>query len=387
MKQKFTKILALLAVPAILLPTAVSAFYIGSGEQVTLEAAINEDAYIAGQTVLIDKDINGDLFIGAGEVNVASNVSQDLHVAAGDAMISGKIGDDLRLVAGTVVIDGTVTGDVFIAASEVTFGPESVIEGNVTVAASSLVIWGDINGDLLSYADKLSIAGKISGSVKTQNVNLNLADGAVIEGNLDYSSTKEMEINPEQVRGSINFTELKSRNQSRNNFKKAEPFFDISSALFSLVASLLLGIAMLLLTPKMFSAVSEKTKSNLLMSAGIGLAFVGGIMILIPLSFLTIFGYKIGFLLMLKLATWFIVIKIIASYFIGHLYFIKSKVPRNFGWQLLILACGLATWELLEILPGILEVLVKFAVAVLATGGLFRYGKEVREVLRGKKLV
>lgn len=384
MLRRFKQLLCMLATLAIFAPTATFAFYLGADDHFNLDTALDEDAYIAGEDVTIEQDINGDLFVGAGIVSITGNISQDIHIAAGEVQISGNVGDDVRVAGGTIVINGEVSGDVLVAGGKVAFGPNSVITGDVAVAAGEVVFWGQITGDLWVQSDNIDLAGEVTGSVKANGSKIDIVEGAVIGGDLEYRATHEATFGDNQVKGTINFNQIK-----RNNYegaKKAKSAINISGMIFGFVASFLLGLVMLLIAPKMFEEVSNKTYKNVLLSTGIGFAFIGIAIIGIPLAFLTILGYKIALLMTLKLISWFIVIKVFGAYFIGHLYFLKSKRARNFGLQLTLLACGLLTWEIVGLIP-VLGALAKVVITILATGGLCLYGKVIWDHLRSNKMI
>jgi cytoskeletal protein CcmA (bactofilin family) len=88
------------------------------------------------------------------------------------------VDDDLILSGVTVVIDGNVRGDVFAFADSVTVN--GTINGNLVTLAQSLDVNGQVTGTVFAAADDLQITGRIDRSLVTLGGRLAVDDRATV---------------------------------------------------------------------------------------------------------------------------------------------------------------------------------------------------------------
>ncbi len=83
-----------------------------------------------------------------------------------------------------IQIDGTIVGDI-INAEKIIIGESGLIEGNVKT--KEIVIFGVINGNVAADSIEIKGTGKVSGKIRTQN--LQVESGAVYNGILEMETS------------------------------------------------------------------------------------------------------------------------------------------------------------------------------------------------------
>lgn len=150
-----------------------------------------EDLYMAGGRVEVLADVAGDAVVAGGTVTVTRPVHGDVLVAAGMATLTGDVGDDIRAAGGSVTITGSVGGDVIAAGGTVTLGSNSTISGRAWLSGGSVHIGSHVIRDLRVVAGTVVVTGEVDGDVKLIADKIRIEPTAVIKGNLSYHSPNE----------------------------------------------------------------------------------------------------------------------------------------------------------------------------------------------------
>lgn len=90
-----------------------------------------------------------------------AHVGQDARIAGEDVLIKGRIDGDLDVAGETVAISAQIGGNVTIRARQITFGPDTAIDGVVKWQAASepdispdAIINGEIKGEVVTKWDR-----------------------------------------------------------------------------------------------------------------------------------------------------------------------------------------------------------------------------------------
>lgn len=191
-----------------LLPAISIAAEFRAGEQPSFSAGeISKDLYMAGGNVTSSGAVTGDLVVVGGNILVQSAVSADLAAAGGSISILGTVGDDLRAAGGNITIAGAVRGDVVVGGGQTQLSG-SGIGGDVLWGGGTLRIDAPVVGNLQLGGGEVFLNAPVGGNVHFTGDKLTLGSGAVITGNLTYSSPKEAERQEGAVvRGETTYTE------------------------------------------------------------------------------------------------------------------------------------------------------------------------------------
>ena len=122
-------------------------------------------------------------YAGTEDVNITTPVEGDVFV----------------VTSGNVIIDTDICGNAFICANTVTIGEYSIIEASLFNASNSLILSGDVGSNLSGY---------ISRNANISSENITISDELSIEGDLNYSSKKQVDIPENTVEGKVNFSSI-----------------------------------------------------------------------------------------------------------------------------------------------------------------------------------
>ena len=104
------------------------------------------------------------------------------------AVASGEVVDDDLYIAGSnIVIDGTVNGDVFAMGMSITIN--GTVNGSVSLAAQSITVNGDITGSARIAGSDINIRSNIGGDLLAAGMNVTVGSGASIGRDLFVGAT------------------------------------------------------------------------------------------------------------------------------------------------------------------------------------------------------
>lgn len=175
------------------------------------ERRMGRDWFSAGSDVRLSQPVDGDVVMAGGRVEVNGAIAGDGVLAGGNVHIRAPITGDLYAAGGEVAMDATVEGSSRFAGGTVRIGPESELEGGVSVAAGEAEVAGDLgdylqmmagraridatiggNVDVVSPAVEIGPAARIGGSLTVHGPNPpTLLPGAVVNGEVQHVATNE----------------------------------------------------------------------------------------------------------------------------------------------------------------------------------------------------
>ena len=166
------KAIAFLAVVLASLPAAAVAQQselggkVRSGQEVTVPVGetVQGDLIASAGTVRIDGRVDGDLVATGGEVTVAGTVTGDVLAAAGSTTISGEVGGDVRAGTGQARVEGRIGEDLVLGAGQATVAQGAQIGGDVIVGAGRLRVDGAVTGSVLGAVGDYTRTGSVGGS-------------------------------------------------------------------------------------------------------------------------------------------------------------------------------------------------------------------------------
>ena len=182
-----------------------------------------EDTFKTYENPLISaKNTSGKNFFeaSANDVNINNSVTGDVYVLSG----------------GTVTINTYISGNVFICARKVVIGKDTKIMSSLFNASQSIKIDGNILGnvyvvsqdfdltefsslglDLSLAAENIKVNGIISRDASITGADINISNSAQINGDLNYSTSKEITIPDNVVKGSTIYNKISTEEKQENN--------------------------------------------------------------------------------------------------------------------------------------------------------------------------
>lgn len=242
------------------------------------DETVDDDLYVGGGTVSIAGTVNGDATIGAGTVTMTGTVNGSLNVAGGTVDVLGDVTGAVRVSGGTVRIVGSVGRDLVIFGGTATVDAGAEIDGDIAGATGSLTMAGTVHGNLRVGTGTMVLAGTIDGDVEAGVGELVIETGAVIGGDVTYTSADEARIaDGAEISGNV------ERREPALGVESVVADNPIVSYLGVLLGLLLLGWGMLAIRPRLVAGSAHTLRTSPLPSLGLGAAGCLGQFVLVIL--------------------------------------------------------------------------------------------------------
>ncbi|RPJ26152.1 MAG: hypothetical protein EHM33_12590 [Chloroflexi bacterium] len=431
--RKLLSIFALVTLVALAFVPAVHAFDGRDGDTVVIASGevINDDLYVTAQEFILDGTVNGDV-IAFGQIST----------------INGTIEGDLMAAAQTVIVNGTVTGAVRMAGSVLLLGENASVGGDIIGAGYSLEVQegSQVGQDLVFAGGQILLAGEVSRNVQvatgafelrstvggnvqaevgeegqagpppgmfmpqspvsipTVKPGLTLDPSARIEGDLEYTQTKELTVPAGVVAGQITRNEPATNQTTTRQETTSEKILkwgaNILRNIFTLIV---IGLLLLWLFPFFVQGLSGKLQAAFLPSLGWGIVayaaffflllitivgmIAGGLLFgiltlgglagtVVGLGLLSLFALILGFVLVTSF-----VAKIVFGQALGRWLLARTSPtlaehrfwPMILGVIITVVIIALLSFPLI---PGFLGGLLNFAVILLGLGAFWLWGRE-----------
>lgn len=319
---------------------------------------VTAEAQIGGTVVVAEGETVDGLEVVAGTVVVRGTVEGDLSGTAGTIVVerTGTVTGDVSASTGSLRISGAVQGDVNTGAGSVSVGPSGAVLGEFNVGSGSVVIQGRIAGPATVGADTITVGSN-----------------AVLEQGLRYDANSLTVEDGATVSGEV------VRDESISNSEFA--LFDVPDFLvfvYGTLVNLALGAILLVLFPGGSRRIAETVADRPLRSAGIGLATVVVVPLVLVLTAVTIIGIPLALLgaVLFGITAW-------AGLVYGRFALAAwalSRADVDSRWvALLVGVVGLGLVGAIPILGG----LVDFVVSLLGLGAIATTVVSARRSARG----
>lgn len=231
--QKIVSVLTLLALLSLTVATPVLAFDGRSGQKVVIKAdeVVNDDLYVTANEFVLDGIVKGDVIVFGTMITINGTVEGDLIAAGQTVVINGTVTDDARIAGAALQInqDASVGSDVVSAGASLETKEGSKIDGELVYAGAQGLLAGNVAGDAQIATGALALNGEFGGDVKaevgepntggnpspsmympqtgvsipTVPAGLTIAKGARINGNLEYTQSKDIEFPSGSILGKV----------------------------------------------------------------------------------------------------------------------------------------------------------------------------------------
>ncbi len=337
-------------------------YNLGEGE------VLEDDLLVAGGTIMIDGDVSGDLIAAGGNIEVAGRVDDDAWIAGGSLIIGGEIGDDLRAAGGDIRLRGSVADNAMIAGGTITSSSNSDVGGDLDVAGGSVEIAGHVGSDLSCGGGSVVIGGTVDGNATIYADDIRILQSARIQGDLEYTSDKEIEIPAGTVLGNVVY---------KRSEKKVEDIYSkTTSSIISFLSILLIGLLMVRFTGNTTVRVSDTIATQILKSLGSGVLLLIAIPLVAMILMITVIGIPLGLIVLVSYMVILYISKIFVGLAIGRriLTYAKQEISSPY-WHLVV---GLIVIAFATKLP-LIGFLISLIVILAGLGALVMTWKSIDE--------
>ncbi len=294
--------------------------------------------------------INNDLFSASSESVVIEDIIEgNAFIYSNDVTIKGEIRGDLFVAGRNITVDksAVISGNLFVYGIDVTI---SGVVDNVYGFITNFTIEdsGRVNRDVNAIVNVLTLKGYVARNANISISDIVLPDDGqnVIGGNLNYSSSQDLNVPSGAVKGETNASIITNEDPSTGEIVSSYIENFIRVLAYALVVILLVAF----FTPNFKEKVTYALVKRPFISAGIGILAI----ILIPIIaiVLMITGYLLYVGISL-LAVYIIILSItisILSIAVGNYLTNKCKNKTKEKFILLSVLSAVVIW-LLQLIP------------------------------------
>lgn len=319
-------------------------------DQVKMEASEHE--------VLFNKQINGDAFCASSKRCVIDGVvADDALMAAMTIEIRGQINGDVRAVAKELVIESgaKIQGNLSIFASKLTIKKGATIGKDAMLSGGIMRIEGQIGRDAMVVSEETYIDGQIGRDVHIKSAkHTRVADGAKVSGSLSNASLTK-DIAESAIAGDFKHEDIKNSDSKRRNWLSG-------NLIWSLSIGALLVVVMIVRPQRFYQFSREQFKLINIFYIGIGYTMMIGLPIIALLLTTTIVGISVAILAMIIWALMLILAIPIAIYYLTN----NTLAVFDKQNESLVLV-GVVVYALINAVP-VLAVVINLALIGLGAG-------------------
>ena len=321
-------------------------------------------------TLSVEGTLDGDMYVTAQTGRISGVVTGDVFAAGQQVDVTGDIKKSFRAGAGNVVLDGTVEGNVLVTGGSLTIGSKAHVLGSVSAYTGQFTQHGTIDGSLTFTGGTALLGGKVAEDATLTADALVIEPGARVEGDVDYSTRKEMDHELRAIAGgdvTYNADRVKHEKKSdRAEHKRGPSTLSIGVRIAFFTASFLFGCAMLAVFSAHEPKVTQAIRTDALRCTGIGfvsilvtIAVCLSAILLITIPFVAI--YLVAYVVAAYLA------KIPVAIWLGRMVFEKLNRPTG---PFLALFVGLLLLYAIFMIPFALGILAQIAATLLGLGAM-----------------
>lgn len=330
-----------------------------SGETVTRRGTVNDDYYAAGGTVDINAVISGDIVIAGGELFIGHHIKGDVIVAGGSVHIRGDIQDDVRAAGGDITIDANIGDDLIAGGGRINVSAGSTVDGEVWLAGGDVLVAGTVNKDLVIGAGSIRLSGTVHGDVKLEGGEIQILEGAIIDGDLHYKSPGEANIHSDaRIAGNVTYEQAEWDHPHRG------------AGIFFVITMVVASIVLFKLFPGFTMSAVSRISADPLKSLGAGFLAL----IIVPIVAVLLISIILGVWIGLSIFAFYLVALLlgflVSCFFVGDWGAKRlNKDVTTTGRRLLSVTITIVVLGLLKLIPVIGGLLI-FALLLLGLGAV-----------------
>lgn len=327
---------------------------------------ISDDVFAGADTMKIEGTIEGDLYAGAENIEISGVVTGDVLAAAGMVRIKGVVGGDVMAAAGTVDVQGaTIKGSMRSAGGTVITDNKTIIGETLVFGAGEANIKGNVGRNVAGGAGTAEVDANVGRDVWLGASEISFGPNTQIGGNVKYASELDANIDA-KARISGGIEKILTQTPPQNSVSERIGM-GVGFKFWSYFSALLIGFILIKIFGDRFESVGQLIQKNPLR------AFVWGFvsLFLAPLALFVIATTLIGIPLAIFLFLLFLFelycAKIVVGQALGNV--VNTKLKLKSTNKYLNFAVGLLLVYILTNL-GMFEFLLNMTVLFLGFGAI-----------------
>lgn len=342
---------------------------------------INETVFAASPSILEESTINGDYYCAGQNVTIDGTINGDVLCAAQTITINGTVLGNVRMIGQNIVINGSISQDASILAQSLTISRKGIVGRDFSALAQTMQIDGTIERDAQALiGQNILINGTIGRDlqIRTQGT-ITLSSSAAIRGDFSYISPHAATTSPQTAISGTTSHQLPPKPKQASSAGTT-----LLSFVYWLIASLVIGIGLILLIPRSMEEMTASMLHNPWHALGWGSVVLIMTPIIALLLMITLIGIPVALILLVVWGICLFISRILAAFAVGH-FLLTQYRKRSDETPYLKLCLGvIVAWIVFEIpiIGGILSLL-----AVLAgLGVIWQYAVSIKQHTASKSI-
>jgi cytoskeletal protein CcmA (bactofilin family) len=433
--SKLFFIFSLLALLLLTFSRPASAFDGRSGENIVIQSdeVIDDDLYITAGTFVLDGTVNGDLIAVGQTITINGRVDGDVLAAGQTIVVHGTVTGAIRMAGSILLLDeqASIGGDIIAAGYSLEAREGSAIGQDLVFAGGQTLLAGAVTRNVHAATGAFELRGVVGGSVNAEvgeadagyagppptlfmppssisvpavDPGLTIAPSAKIEGDLEYTQSRELAIPAGVVVGEVTRDQPATNTTAPGQETTGERILNWGiNLLRTSITLILIGLFLLWLFPSFMQGLSLKLQSATWPSLGWGVAAYAGFFFVLLLivagtiaggllfGVLTLGGLAgtvvwVGILSLFALVLGFVLVtsfvaKIVFGQALGRWLLSRASSPlaEHRFWPMVIgviVTVVVIALFRFPLIPGFLGGLLNFAVILFGLGAFWLWGRE-----------
>lgn len=337
----------------ILAQPAQAAFFqapAASSRSASISQSVNDDAFVAGNSVSVTGPVTGELFAAGNTVSVMKPGGRSIFAAGNSVDVTAGSAYDAFVAGNSVTLDGTYGHNVYAAGSTVVINPGTVIRGDLYIGGAAVVLHGRVNGDVHFATNDLTsdavIDGSLLGTVSDSSSGGTITfTGGSIGGDFKYHANNDATgLNKVKIGGK---TERQAVATTSKSFSRGG--FSIQSWILSVLATLVLGAALILFSGKKVTDIADRLTVEWGRSLLVGVITLIIVPIVALIISLFIVGWQVALVAMAIYLSLLAVANVLAGIAAGGWLLRRAGQRKTNVWYSLLL--GVIVLAILKAIP------------------------------------
>jgi cytoskeletal protein CcmA (bactofilin family) len=325
------------------------------------DEVVNDDVSLAGANVIVDGTVNGDVFAIGTRIQINGTINGNLIAIGERVVIAGDVAGSVYSAAAHVSVSGRIERTLAAAGSDVTLEPGAFVGSSGLMAGGQIHVSGEVGRGALLGGAHVEVDGQIGQELKAYGDRLRIGPGAVVEGPVEYTSSRPAAIEQGARTGAVAFHQI----QARRNGAPSGVWWKV----FRVLGFLPVGLALLALFPSLRGRYPEIVMKRPWRAPLAGLMALIAVPIGAVLLLVTVIGAPFGLVGMALFPALIYLSQVLVSWTAGKLLADRVEGLRNLRWPMIFLIGALLT-SVATSLPGV-GWLVGFGALLYGLGGLY----------------
>lgn len=373
-KKVLSIILSIVFLTILFNPAWATQFRFGDNLLFSPEKKIDDDLITAGGKIKFDGNLSGDLLAAGNTIVQNGTVGGSFMAVAQNIDISGPISQSSRVASQYLNITSSVNQNLIAFAQKVDLKTNGYVGKDLHTFCAELNIDGKVGRNLKGAAGTVTISGTIKGDIDMEVDKLILLSTARVKGNINYESSKEVDIQEGAV--VLGKTEWKKTEPSQ---KKPAPGKFILKKFLTFLGLFIVGLILIPLFKEQTQRIKGNLKKSLLKSIGMGFIFLVCMFILLVISImlsLVIVGLPLAVLSAVTILSMFFLSEIAVAAGLGD--WLLVSITKNGGISpILSFLVGLFILVVLTSIPYFIGTLFYLVILFVGTGAIIYVKRKV----------